>query len=86
MSCATLLMASIGCAAPVEVSAWTIPTTSNGPSFAERVGDLLGSDYLTPRRAHGADERSRAARHVRHALAEDAGDADEHRVAGLDLC
>ena len=80
----TWLIGSIGWAAPVLVSAWTMPTTLKGPCCGDGVLHLLGREDLAPGDLDGGDLRAGPLGDILHPLAEDAGDADEHLVAGLD--
>ena len=82
-SWAIVAISSTGCQAPVEVSAWTIPTTL-GRSRLDGGLDLSGSNTSPYGRSIDRDLGPGALGDVFHPGAEHAVDADEHLVAGLD--
>ena len=82
-SWAILAISSTGCQAPVEVSAWTIPTTLGRSRWIGRL-HLVGIEHLAIRPLDRRDDGAGAFGDVLHPGAEHAVDADQHPVARLD--
>ena len=76
-------ISSTGCQAPVEVSAWTIPTTL-GPTRLTAASTSSRVEDLAVRPLDRRDLGPGPLGDVDHPAAEDAVDADEHPVARLD--